>query len=76
MGKCFSFEKSFPPSLYPHEFYKHTVFTNNIEFGQDFVNGNYVSKNQNTWFDPPFQSSSVSTNLSLDDFYLKFSNVS
>jgi hypothetical protein len=72
MGNCFSYELSFPPSQYPHRFYENTVLTDNILFGQDFVNGDYISKNAKTWFEPPYQTSSP-TNISLDDFYLKYS---
>jgi len=74
LGYCFNSSPTYPINTFPYKFFERTIQnTQNISYGSDFVNNNYIYANKLGWFVPPINPPSVdSTNLptiiSFNDF--------
>ena len=74
LGYCFNSLPTYPLNSYPYKFYERTIEnTQNINYGSDFVNGNYISSTN--WFTPPINpptnnNSSMSSIISFNNFLI------
>jgi len=60
MGYCFNSSPTYPASQYPYNFFTRTIQnTVNINYGSDFLNGNYINYNNSQWYNPPYNPSQI-----------------
>jgi acetyl esterase/lipase len=60
MGYCFSSTPTFSPTLYPYNFFANVIQnTVNLNYGVDFLNGNYINYNKSQWYNPPYNPSEI-----------------